>query len=99
MITHAQFDELLSAHDDAVMAAILRKERNRPKEEYDEACVRVVNTANALWAAIASGSQDGELERLRRVEAAALRVASSRRDGIVTDKAPLDALDAALEMQ
>lgn len=43
--------------------------------------------------------QTGELERLRKVEAAALRVASSRRKGIVTDQAPLDALDVALEAQ
>lgn len=34
---------------------------------------------------------------LHRVQAAALRVASSRRSGIVTDQATLDALDAALE--
>lgn len=38
-----------------------------------------------------------EIERLRKVEAAALRVASSRRDGIVTDKGALDLLDRALE--
>jgi hypothetical protein len=38
-----------------------------------------------------------EIERLRKVQAAALRVASSRRGGIVTDQAPLDALDVALE--
>jgi hypothetical protein len=43
--------------------------------------------------------QAGELERLRRIEAAALRVASARRNGIVKDQAPLDALDAALEDQ
>lgn len=41
--------------------------------------------------------QARELDRLRAVEAAALRVASSRRDGVVTDKAVLDLLDAALE--
>lgn len=38
-----------------------------------------------------------ENERLRKVEAAALRVASSRRDGVVTDVGALDRLDAALE--
>ena len=38
-----------------------------------------------------------EIARLRKVEAAALRVASSRRDGIVTDKGALDLLDQALE--
>lgn len=38
-----------------------------------------------------------EIERLRRIEAAALRVASSRRDGVVTDRGALDRLDAALE--
>lgn len=41
--------------------------------------------------------QSTELERLRRIENAATRVASSRRGKIVTDQAPLDALDAALE--
>jgi len=40
-----------------------------------------------------------ELHRLQRIEAAALRVASSRRDGIVTDQGPLDLLDAALEQR
>lgn len=43
--------------------------------------------------------QAREMERLRRVEAAALRVASSRREGIVKDQPPLDALDQALERQ
>lgn len=38
-----------------------------------------------------------EIERLQRTEAAALRVASSRRDSVVTDKGALDRLDAALE--
>lgn len=38
-----------------------------------------------------------ELARLRKIEAAALRVASSRRNSVVTDAVPLDALDAALE--
>ena len=38
-----------------------------------------------------------EIARLRKVEAAALRVASSRRDGVVTDKGALDLLDQALE--
>lgn len=38
-----------------------------------------------------------DLDRLHRIENAALRVASSRRDGIVTDRAALDLLDAALE--
>lgn len=38
-----------------------------------------------------------EIERLRKVQAAALRVASSRRDGIVTDRGALDRLDAVLE--
>lgn len=38
-----------------------------------------------------------ELARLRAVEAAALRVASSRRDGVVVDKGALDKLDAELE--
>lgn len=38
-----------------------------------------------------------ELERLRKIQVAALRVASSRRDGIVTDRGALDRLDAALE--
>lgn len=41
--------------------------------------------------------QGRELERLRHVEAAALRVASARRNGVVRDQGPLDALDAALE--
>lgn len=36
-------------------------------------------------------------DRLRRVEAASLRVASSRRNGVVSDRAALDRLDAALE--
>jgi hypothetical protein len=43
--------------------------------------------------------QANELTRLRAIEAAALRVASSRRMRIVTDQAPLDALDEALETQ
>jgi hypothetical protein len=38
-----------------------------------------------------------ELERLRKIQAAALRVASSRRNGIVTDQGALDLLDQALE--
>ena len=38
-----------------------------------------------------------ELDRLRKIQAAALRVASSRRDGVVTDKGALDRLDAVLE--
>jgi hypothetical protein len=40
-----------------------------------------------------------EIARLRNVEAIALRVASSRRNGIVTDKGVLDLLDAVLEAQ
>lgn len=40
-----------------------------------------------------------ELARLRAIEAAALRVASSRRDGVVVDQGALDLLDAALEAQ
>lgn len=40
---------------------------------------------------------ESEELRLRRVEAAALRVASSRREGVVLDRAVLDRLDAALE--
>jgi len=39
----------------------------------------------------------GELERLRNIENMALRVASSRRNGVVTDQAVLDKLDVALE--
>jgi len=38
-----------------------------------------------------------EVKRLRHIENMALRVASSRRKGIVTDKTALDNLDAALE--
>lgn len=38
-----------------------------------------------------------ELRRLRQIENMALRVASGRRDGIVTDRTALDNLDAALE--
>jgi len=41
--------------------------------------------------------QASELQRLRAIENAALRVASSRRNAVVTDQGPLDALDAALE--
>jgi hypothetical protein len=40
-----------------------------------------------------------EIEQLRKVQAAALRVASSRRKGIVKDKSVLDLLDEALEVQ
>lgn len=40
-----------------------------------------------------------ELDRLRAIAAAALRVSSSRRNGVVTDQAALDRLDAALESQ
>lgn len=43
--------------------------------------------------------QSRQIVRLHRIENAALRVASSRRGKIVTDQAPLDALDAALESQ
>jgi hypothetical protein len=52
MITRQEFDRLLQEHDDAVMAAILRAERDRPKADYDEACTRVIRTADALWTAI-----------------------------------------------
>ena len=38
-----------------------------------------------------------EIDRLRRIENAAMRVAGSRRDGIVLDIGALDRLDAALE--
>ncbi len=38
-----------------------------------------------------------ELVCLRKIQAAALRVASSRRNGIVTDQGVLDLLDAVLE--
>jgi hypothetical protein len=38
------------------------------------------------------------VNRLRAIENAALRVASSRRDGIVTDRGVLDRLDAALNV-
>jgi hypothetical protein len=38
-----------------------------------------------------------EMQRLRHIENMALRVASSRREGVVTDKTALDNLDAALE--
>jgi len=41
--------------------------------------------------------QSSELQRLRAIENAALRVASSRRNAVVTDQGSLDALDAALE--
>lgn len=40
-----------------------------------------------------------EITRLRAIENAAMRVASSRRNGIVTDQGALDRLDAALEAQ
>ena len=40
---------------------------------------------------------DAELVRLRAIENAAMRVASSRRGGVVLDKAALDRLDQALE--
>jgi len=40
---------------------------------------------------------DADEAHLRRVEAAALRVASSRRNGVVMDVPALDRLDAALE--
>lgn len=43
--------------------------------------------------------QSRELERLRRIENAAMRVASSRRNTVVTDQGPLDELDRALEAQ
>lgn len=43
--------------------------------------------------------QTGELTRLHRIENAAMRVASSRRNRVVTDQGPLDALDEALEGQ
>lgn len=52
MITREEFDRLLDEHADAVMSAMLRKERNRPKPDYDEACIRVVRTAEALWIAV-----------------------------------------------
>lgn len=42
-------------------------------------------------------SETNELQRLRHIENMALRVASGRRKGIVTDKTTLDNLDAALE--
>lgn len=38
-----------------------------------------------------------DVPRLKQIEAAALRVASSRRNAVVTDQAVLDALDAALQ--
>lgn len=38
-----------------------------------------------------------DIRRLRAIEFAARRVMKSRRDGIVTDQRPLDALEAALE--
>lgn len=40
---------------------------------------------------------EGETNRLLTIENAALRVASSRRNGVVTDKSALDKLDTALE--
>lgn len=40
-----------------------------------------------------------ECERLRAIETVALRVASSRREGIVMDKGALDLLDQALERE
>ena len=40
-----------------------------------------------------------EIARLRKVDAAAMRVASSRRNGIVTDQGVLDLLDQVLESQ
>lgn len=43
--------------------------------------------------------QSRELSRLQAIENAALRVASSRRNKVVTDQGPLDALDQALEAQ
>jgi hypothetical protein len=43
--------------------------------------------------------QAREIERLRAIENAALRVASSRRNRVVTDQGPLDELDRALEAQ
>lgn len=45
----------------------------------------------------AAPAETSELQRLRHIENMALRVASSRRNGVVTDKAVLDKLDAALE--
>lgn len=52
MITRKEFDRLMQEHDNAVMSAMLRHERDRPKAEYDEACARAVETADALWSAI-----------------------------------------------
>lgn len=46
---------------------------------------------------VARSAAPNELQRLRHIENMAMRVASSRREGVVTDKAVLDKLDAALE--
>ncbi len=53
---------------------------------------------NAMQVARAEVADDSaEVQRLRRVEAAALRVASSRRGDTVSDASALNRLDAALE--
>lgn len=52
MLTREEFNELIRAHDNAVMSAMLRKERNRPKADYDEACILAVTTTEDIWNAI-----------------------------------------------
>ena len=52
---------------------------------------------NALQVARAEVPDDAELKRLRRIESAALRVASSRRGGVVADAGALNLLDSALD--
>ena len=60
---------------------------DRLTRERDDAIANGVAGAEA-WLA--------ERDRLRAIENAALRVASSRRNGVVTDRGVLDRLDAAL---
>lgn len=67
---------------------------------FEEACQSAASLASpgSVLVLRTASNPNAEIDRLRQIENAALRVASSRRDGIITDKAVLDKLDAALEV-
>lgn len=100
---------LNQASADAEQAAIEQLVANGTPEDLRSTCLLQAGEIRKLKADLAAVTmaanmnahtvreQQTEIARLTRIENAAMRVASSRRDGVVTDKGALDLLDAALE--
>ena len=68
-----------------------------PHEKGDSETLRNLQVAPTSMIGKVILGMEARIQRLILIENAALRVASSRRDGVVMDRAALDALDKVLE--